>query len=154
MKNPLLVSEDKSPSSKRYDSLNAALASQDFSVQLRGDIPELKVSSEYYAQVMGPVFCCGFKSTHLVVYAEKWIVVFKVVFFESTWIAMKSKLDGFYFNHAVPYMASLQESSQDAPVTQPLEQCENVASAVLMPGAKSLLKVGFCISEKHDMARV
>ncbi|KAH9384931.1 hypothetical protein HPB48_026961 [Haemaphysalis longicornis] len=99
---PFRLIELKCPSSKRSNPLNTALALEDFCVQLNNDIPELKVSSEYYAQVMRQMFCSGFKRAHFVVYAEKWIIVCKVVFSESTWIAMKSKLDSFYSNHAVP----------------------------------------------------
>lgn len=110
--------EVKCPWSKTCDSLREALASEEFCVQLCGHIPELKVSAEYYAQVMGQMCCSGLKWTHFVVYAEKWIVVCKVVFSESTWIAMKSKLDSFYFNHVVPYIASLQKSSQGTPITE------------------------------------
>lgn len=116
---PLGLIEVKCPWSKRADPLSKALASEDFCVQLNDDIPELKVSSEYYAQVMGQMFCSGFKWTHFVVYAEKWIVVCKVVFSESTWIAMKSKLDSFYFNHAAPFVASLHQVSHDTPLSQP-----------------------------------
>ncbi|KAH9366937.1 hypothetical protein HPB48_015810 [Haemaphysalis longicornis] len=56
----------KCPWSKRADPLSTALASEDFCMQLNDGIPELKVSSEYYAQVMGQMFCSGFKWTHFV----------------------------------------------------------------------------------------
>lgn len=116
---PFGLIEVKCPWSKRSDPLNTALASEDFCVQLNGDTPELKVSSEYYAQVMGQMFCSGLKWTHFVVYAEKWIVMCKVVFSESSSLAMKSKLDRFYFKHAVPFVASLHEMSHDPPLSQP-----------------------------------
>lgn len=96
------------PTWRKPDSLNAAPTSEEFSVQLGGDIPELKVSSIMLK--LRQMFCSGLKWTHFVVYADKRIVVSKVVFSKSTWIAIK--LDSFYFNHAVLYMASLQETSR------------------------------------------
>lgn len=104
---PFGLVEVKCPWSKKASTLQDALSSTDFCVELLGSTPHLKVSSEYYAQVMGQMFCAGLLWTHFVVYAEAWIIVCKVTFCQNTWDAMKAKLNSFYFTHAVPYLSSL-----------------------------------------------
>ncbi|XP_077557920.1 uncharacterized protein LOC144173311 [Haemaphysalis longicornis] len=104
---PFGLVEVKCPWTKKASTLQDALSSKDFCVELLNSTPHLKVSSEYYAQVMGQMFCAGLLWTHFVVYAEAWIIVCKVTFCQNTWDAMKAKLDSFYFTHAVPYLSSL-----------------------------------------------
>ncbi|XP_037514016.1 uncharacterized protein LOC119390469 [Rhipicephalus sanguineus] len=107
---PFGLIEVKCPWSKRSSSLQEALASPDFFVEVVNGIPHLKESSDYYAQVMGQMFCAGLLWTHFIVYADAWMIVCRVEFCCDTWAAIRSKLDNFYFEQALPYLSSLEQT--------------------------------------------
>ncbi|XP_064482469.1 uncharacterized protein LOC135395153 [Ornithodoros turicata] len=104
---PFGLVEVKCPWNKKSCSMDEALASPDFYIELLDDVPQLKASSGYYCQVMGQMYCSGLQWTHFVVYTDNWIIVCKVQYVESVWMTMKARLDDFYFSNALPVLSQL-----------------------------------------------